>query len=87
MEEKARQNFLVKLHYQGFILEDRVTEIILSPPSIGVQGSLTISETVTGEWQVTAGTGVYARWAKGKNRQWFEELINQLAAQSIAELV
>jgi hypothetical protein len=87
MEEKARQRFLIKLSYQGFLIEDLEESLVLKPRGYAEPAEVIITEDEPNHWVVTGAAGAYGRYYHGKHRAWFETLINGLAFQAAQEVL
>ena len=87
MEEKARQKFLLKVYNLGFLIEDYGESLTLRPRGYALPAEIAITETVPNIWVVTGASGAYARYYRGKHRQWFEVMVNQAAYQATQEVL
>lgn len=84
MEEKVRQIFLTKISLNGFSIEDKGNTLVLTLRGATEQAEVIIQEQDT-NWKVISASGIYARFARGKNKSIFEGYISIWATQSQAE--
>ena len=77
----------MKVYNLGFLIEEKGDSLILRPRGYTEPAVIVITETVPDIWVVTGASGAYARYGRGKHREWFELQINQAAYQATQEVL
>ncbi len=82
MNRKAKSEFLKTISINGFSIEERNSQFILRPRGAEATAEIAIEENKENMWKVASASGAYSVFARGKKRTYFENYINQWAAQA-----
>ena len=85
MEAKAKELFLRKIVINGFSVQEEANRLTLRPRGAEATAEVTIEEVVANEWRVKSASGLYAGFARGKKRSYFETYINQWVTEALLQ--